>query len=241
MLKIKWCNVLGRLTYYGHAAFLVEVDGVKILIDPWVSNPLSPVRASDVSEQVDYVIVTHSHSDHLGDAEEIMRLNERAKFIAIYELAMYMARRVGEKRVIPANIGGPVKLEGVKIVFTEATHSSDYGSPTGVVIIASEARVYHAGDTGVFMGMRLIGEMYKPDIVLLPIGGHFTMGPLEAAKAVELIRPKVAIPMHYKTFPILEGSPEDFAKIIQEKCLPTKVVVLPPGGVYEFDFRLGLY
>ncbi|MEM1851493.1 MAG: MBL fold metallo-hydrolase, partial [Acidilobaceae archaeon] len=113
--------------------------------------------------------------------------------------------------------------------------------PAGVVVLAQEARVYHAGDTGVTMNMRLVGELYKPDIALLPIGGHFTMGPLEAAKAVELIRPKVVIPMHYKTFPVLEGAPEEFVKLVEERCLPSKVVVLSPGSAYEFDFRLGVY
>ncbi|MEM1873324.1 MAG: metal-dependent hydrolase [Acidilobaceae archaeon] len=232
---------MGRITYYGHAAFLVEVGGARVLIDPWISNPLSPVKPSDVAEQADYIVLTHSHSDHVGDTEEIMVLNERAKLVAIYELAVHMARRVGEKRVIAANIGGVVRLGDIRLVFTEALHSSDYGSPAGVVIISEEARVYHAGDTGVTMNMRLVGELYKPDIALLPIGGHFTMGPLEAAKAVELLRPKVAIPMHYKTFPVLEGTPEEFRKLVEEKCLPTKVVVLSPGEQYEFDFRLGVY
>ncbi|MEM4426954.1 MAG: metal-dependent hydrolase [Acidilobaceae archaeon] len=233
---------MGRITYYGHSAFLLELDYVKLLIDPWITNPISPVKSvQEVTKDIDYILVTHSHSDHLGDTEEIMTLNEKVKLVAIYELAMYIARRVGENRVVPVNIGGSVKLGDIKVVFTEALHSSGYGSPAGVVVLAQEARVYHAGDTGVTMNMRLVGELYKPDIALLPIGGHFTMGPLEAAKAVELIRPKVVIPMHYKTFPVLEGAPEEFVKLVEERCLPSKVVVLSPGSTYEFDFRLGVY
>jgi L-ascorbate metabolism protein UlaG (beta-lactamase superfamily) len=233
---------LGRLTYYGHAAFELVLDGYRILIDPWLSNPKSPVKPSDVRD-VDLILLSHGHFDHLGDAVEIARNNPRARVVAIFELASEVGRQIGEDRVIGGNIGGPISvgLGSLRVALTTATHSSPYGSPTGLVVIGEEGRVYHAGDTGVTMDMRLIGEIYKPDIALLPIGGHFTMDHVEAAKAVELIRPKVAIPMHYATFPILYGKPEEFKRLVEERCLPTKVVILEPGGSYEFDFKTSVY
>ncbi len=239
---------MAKLTYYGHAAFELVIDGRKVLIDPWLTNPKSPVKPSDVKD-VDLILITHSHFDHVGDTVEIAANNDKARIVAVYEVADQvagdLAQRLGTSkdelfnkgRVIGANIGGPVILEdlGLKVAFTPATHSG-IGVAAGVVVIGKEGRVYHAGDTGVTMDMRLVGEIYKPHIALLPIGGHFTMDPVEAAKAVELIRPLVAIPMHYGTFPVLYGKPEEFKKKVEDKCLPTKVVILNPGESYEFDY-----
>ncbi|MCE4602973.1 MAG: metal-dependent hydrolase [Desulfurococcales archaeon] len=230
---------MARLTYLGHAAFMLELDGKRILIDPWLSNPLSPMKPEEAKD-VDLVIVTHGHFDHIGDAPKILANNPRAKVVAVYELASHVAKQagIGDDRVVGGNIGGPMKVDGLDIALTPATHSSSgIGVATGVVVRGEEATVYHAGDTGVFMDMRIIGEIYKPHVALLPIGGHFTMDPVEAAKAVELLRPRVAIPMHYGTFPILYGKPEDFEKLVDSKCLPTEVKVLKPGESYEFSFK----
>ncbi|MEB3779397.1 MAG: metal-dependent hydrolase [Desulfurococcales archaeon] len=227
---------MGHLIYYGHAAFEVSLDGKKILIDPWLTNPKSPVKPSEV-KGVDLVIITHDHPDHVGDAVDILKNNPNAKVAAIFELASHIAEQIGDQgRAIGGNIGGPMIIDGLKVALTPATHSSARGNPTGVVIIGNEATIYHAGDTGVTMDMKLIGDLYRPHIALLPIGGHFTMDPLEAAKAVELIRPKVTIPMHYGTFPVLYGDPNQFKKLVEEKCLPTKVEILNPGDKYEFPF-----
>ncbi len=226
--------MMAKITFYGHSAFLVELDGKKILIDPYLSNPLSPVKPEDIKD-VDLVVLTHGHGDHLGDAITILKNNKNAKIVAIYELANYVGEQIGDPgRAIGGNIGGPMLVDDLKIALTPATHSSPYGAPTGVVIIGKEASIYHAGDTGVTMDMKLIGELYKPDIALLPIGGHFTMDPVEAAKAVELIKPKVAIPMHWGTFPVLYGKPEEFKKLVEEKTPETKVIILQPGETYSY-------
>ncbi len=226
--------MMAKITFYGHSAFLVELDGKKILIDPYLSNPLSPVKPEDVKD-VDLVVLTHGHGDHLGDAITILKNNKNAKIVAIYELANYVGEQIGDPgRAIGGNIGGPMLVDDLKIALTPATHSSPYGAPTGVVIIGKEATIYHAGDTGVTMDMKLIGELYKPDIALLPIGGHFTMDPVEAAKAVELIKPKIAIPMHWGTFPVLYGKPEEFKKLVEERTPETKVIILQPGETYSY-------
>lgn len=238
---------MARITWYGHAAFEIQIDGKKILVDPWLSNPKSPVKPEDVRE-VDLIVITHSHFDHVGDTVAIAKNNPNAKIVAVYEVADLVAGDLAKElgvskedlfnqgRVIGANIGGPVILEdlGLKVAFTPATHSG-VGVAAGAVIIGEKVRIYHAGDTGVTLDMRLVGEIYKPDVALLPIGGHFTMDPVEAAKAVELVRPRFAIPMHYGTFPVLYGKPEDFKKLVEDKCLPTKVVILQPGESFELE------
>ena len=218
-----------RVRWLGHAAFYAEVGGVRFLIDPWLSNPVYPSRPEDFAG-VDYVVVTHDHGDHIGSAAEVLRAASRAKLVAIYEVAQYVGEMVGMDRVVGANIGGPVRLPGgMSVVLTQALHSSTRGAPTGVVIGAGEESLYHAGDTGVFYGMRIIGELYKPKVALLPIGGHFTMGPREAALAVDLIRPRYAIPMHYGTFPVLWGTPQEFVDEVRRRGLDVEVIVLKPG------------
>jgi len=224
---------MGYVKWLGHAAFEILLDNKKILVDPWLTNPLSPTRPEEYRD-VDIIIVTHDHGDHLGDAITILK-NSRAKFVGIYELSSYIIENgVPQDRVIGGNIGGPIEVNGLTFILTHATHSCDRGSPTGVVIKGKEATIYHAGDTGLFYDMALIGELYKPDIALLPIGGHFTMGPYEAAKAVELLKPKVVIPMHYKTFPVIKGDPETFRKEVEKRGLKVEIIVLKPGEKYEF-------
>ncbi|MCS7106753.1 MAG: metal-dependent hydrolase [Acidilobaceae archaeon] len=223
------------IKYYGHSAFELHVDGYKILIDPWISNPLSQEKAAQVKD-VDLIIVTHGHGDHVGDVATIARNNPRARIVAIYELAEHLGRLIGDPaRAVGGNIGGPMKIEGVslKIALTPAVHSSPYGAPTGVVIAGRELTFYHAGDTSVMMDMKLIGEIYRPQIAMLPIGGHFTMDPVEAAKAVELLSPRVVVPMHYATFPVLYGRPEELEALVKQRGLPVKVRAMRPGEVAD--------
>jgi L-ascorbate metabolism protein UlaG (beta-lactamase superfamily) len=226
MLKLRWL---------GHAAFVVEVNGKVVLIDPWITNPLSPYRSIDSFTKdyhhVDLIIVTHDHGDHVGDSVELLRTYNKSRIVALYELAEEIARKANAlDRSIGANIGGPVTIDNeLTLVFTEAVHSSTIAHPSGVMIIGKNVSIYHAGDTGVFMDMKLIGELYNPTVALLPIGGWFTMGIKEAVKAVELIKPKYVIPIHYNTFNLIKADPKEFAKIVQEKVPGVTPIVLKPG------------
>jgi len=146
---------MAKVIWYGHASFLLSIDGVNVLIDPWITNPLSPYK--DVSEfakdvkNVDYIVVTHDHADHVGDSIELLQRYRTAKLVALYELANDIGEKAGvADRVIGTNIGGPVRLPNITMVFTPAHHSSIKGDPSGIVIIGKEAAVYHAGDTGLF-------------------------------------------------------------------------------------------
>lgn len=223
-----------KLTWFGHSAFKVELMGKVILIDPWLTHTLSPIRPSDL-KKVDYIIVTHDHGDHLGDTLEIMKRQKDAKVVSIFEIANHIAEALREpNRAIGGNIGGPIHVDDLDIVLTPAYHSSEKGSPTGVVIVSKEGTIYHAGDTGLFAEMSFIGELYKPNVALLPIGGHFTMGIKEAVKATELIKPQYVIPMHYSTFPVIKADPHEFKKLVEEKIPGVKVVILKPGESFEF-------
>jgi len=232
---------MARLTWYGHAAFKLELDGLTVLIDPWITNPLSPYRSVDSFvkdvKNVDLIVVTHSHGDHVGDTVELLKRYKQAKVLAIFELAEHLGREAGDiNRAIGANIGGPARFGSLRIVLTPAHHSSSIGDPAGVVIIGEKEQkaVYHAGDTGLVAEMQFIGELYRLDVALLPIGGHFTMGPLEAAKAAELLKPRMVVPMHYNTFDVIAANPEEFAKLVRERNPETRVVILKPGESLDF-------
>jgi len=222
---------VGRIRWLGHSGFEIELANKTLLIDPWLTgNPLAAVTASDI-KKADIVCVTHDHGDHLGDSVEICK-RTGATFVAIYELSVY-AEEQGVKNVVGINIGGTVKVKGIRITMVQAFHSSTRGAPTGFVIKAEEKTLYHAGDTGLFGDMNLIGEIHRPDVVLIPIGDYYTMGPREAAEAVKLIKPAVVVPMHYQTFPVLESSAENFTKLVKEKVPKVKVVELKPGDTYQ--------
>ncbi len=226
------------IKYLGHAAFelrLKGLDGIMktILIDPWLTSPLSPIDPDKYIREVgkiDYIIVTHDHGDHLGETIPIAK-KTGAAVITIFDLAVELEKK--GLRVIGANVGGRVKVNDLFVVLTPAIHSSEHGNPTGVVIGGPDVKIYHAGDTGLFAEMQFIHELYSPDIALLPIGGHFTMGIEEAVKAVELLKPKIAIPMHYNTFPPIRADPARFKELVEKKT-STKVVILKPGEKLEY-------
>ncbi|MCY0868734.1 MAG: metal-dependent hydrolase [Desulfurococcus sp.] len=227
---------MGVIRYLGHSFFevsLMGLDGVvkNIAIDPWVNNPLSPIRLEDYRRRrLDYIIVTHDHGDHLGNTVELARITG-ATVIGVYEVAVNIAEK-GVK-TIDGNIGGPLNIQDLEVILTSAVHSSSRGTPVGVVVRGKDLSVYHAGDTGVFSDMALIGELYKPRVALLPIGGHYTMGIREAVKAVELLKPEIVIPMHYNTFPVIKADPLEFKRLVEEKTR-SRVVVLKPGEEFTY-------
>ncbi len=223
-----------KITWLGHAAFLLE-GSKRVVIDPFISgNPTAPVKPDDLD--VDLILVTHGHGDHVGDAVEISK-RCKAPVVCIYELSVLLSRRGAE--TIGMNIGGTLKLDDVKVTMVKAVHSADVveneivsaGDPAGFVVEMDGITVYHAGDTDVFMDMQLIGELYKPKVALLPIGDFYTMGIRGALKALELIRPEIAIPMHYNTFPPIRQNPEEFKEKAEK--IGVKVIVLNPGESVE--------
>ena len=207
------------ITWYGHACFKVD----NVLIDPFVPNPLCNLPFDEIMEGVDVIAVTHGHGDHLGNAEELAK-SYNVPVVTNHEISVYLSERGVNAEGM--NIGGTIEINGAKLTMVKAEHSSDI-SPTisggvaaGFII---NDRVYHAGDTGLFGDMELIGEIYAPQIALLPIGGRYTMGIDEALVAIELIYPEIVIPMHYNTFPLIEVDVNEFVK--KAEALGVEVVV----------------
>ena len=224
-----------RITSLGHSAFLLEGRD-RVLIDPFLTgNPMASTTADKVD--CDIICVTHGHGDHLGDAVNIAR-RTGAVVASIIEMSTWL-EKTGVKSV-GFNMGGTATIRNTKITMVPAFHSSSIGAPglefsaamaVGMVIDSGKV-VYHAGDTCVFGDMKLIGELYKPDVALLPIGGFFTMDPRQAAMATGLINPKIAIPMHYGTWPPIEQDPKEFEKLAK-KSSKAKIVILKPGEHLE--------
>ena len=219
-----------KLKYFSHSAFQITSDNGKvILIDPFLDgNPTSPVKSDDV--KADFIILTHAHGDHLGDTLKIAK-EHSATVIAVNELADYCnAKGLNAHNM---HIGGGHDFDFGRVKFTIAHHGSLSpdnhfgGEPAGVLIIADGKTLYHAGDTGIFLDMKLIGEMNNIDYALLPIGDNFTMGVDDAVKASEFLRADVSIPMHYNTFPVIEASPNEFKAKVES--LGKKATVLEYG------------
>lgn len=227
-----------ELTYNGHANFTMT-DGVHtIIFDPWFTgNPSAVIRAADVGP-LDGILVTHGHQDHLGDAVELSK-TRNATIIAPNELALFCQRRGA--RVHPMNPGGKKMFEFGLVRMTTAEHSSAFtdrgveytGVPCGFIVEMGGLKTYFAGDTALTMDMKLIPEICPVDIALLPIGDNYTMGPEEAAKAVEFIKPGHVVPMHYGTFEILEQTPDLFVQLV--KRTSTVPVVVGIGKTHRFD------
>jgi L-ascorbate metabolism protein UlaG (beta-lactamase superfamily) len=216
-----------KLKYFSHSGFqLTTSAGKRILIDPFLTgNPTAPVKAADV--QADYIILTHAHSDHIGDSFDIAK-RCNSTFICVNELANYCISKGFNAHNM--HIGGGHNFDFGRVKFTIAHHGSltpdnHYGGePAGVIISADGKNVYHTGDTGLFYDMKLIGEMTSIDYMLLPIGDNFTMGITDAIKAVELVAPKTAIPIHYNTFPVIAADPNEFKKQVEAKGFKSRVL-----------------
>src|ERR1051325_6329475 len=212
-----------KLTWLGHASFRLETGGKTIYIDPWVmNNPACPERDKKV-RAADAVFCTHGHHEHIGDAVAIAR-QHNPTVVGIYELASWVGRK-GAKTIAPMNKGGTQSVAGVRVTLTHAVHSCGIQEDDGSIVYGGEAcgyvielesglKLYHAGDTAVFSDMAIIRDLYAPDIAMLPIGDHSTMGPREASYACNLLRPKFVIPMHFGTFPLLTGTPRELPRLI---------------------------
>lgn len=219
-----------KIRYLGHSCF--ELSGSKnVLIDPYLSeNPSAP----GIDVDPDIIAVTHGHSDHFGDTIELIE-KHKCKAVSIHEVSKYLAARGLECEGM--NKGGTITIDNIRFTMTEAVHSSsingeDGGCPAGF-IINDDVGVYHAGDTALFGDMRLIGDLYRPEIAILPIGDRFTMGPREAAIAASWIRPGIVIPMHYGTFPAIDRSPGEFSDLVSSLC-DSEVVILKPGESFTY-------
>ena len=224
-----------KITWLGHSAFLIE-GSKKVLVDPFITgNDKAPVKPDDVD--CDIIAVTHGHGDHLGDAIFISK-RKNVPVVAIYELAEYINSKGAT--AIGMNFSGTYEHEGVKLTMVPALHSSGItesefmhsgGLPAGFIIEMDGKTVYHAGDTGLFGDMKIIGELYTPDVSLLPVGGLFTMDTRLATIAAKWLKPKVVIPMHYNTWPPIEANPEDMRDDLEREGID--LVILEPGQSYE--------
>jgi L-ascorbate metabolism protein UlaG (beta-lactamase superfamily) len=210
----------GTLTWLGHASFRIETPGGKrVYVDPWLSGPTCPDSEKD-PERVDLIALTHGHDDHVGDTVELWK-KFNPPVVALVELRGWLSTQGLDWNMAHApNKGGTVDVDGVKITLTDANHSSSgpdgeyLGEPAGLVIeLEDGTTLYFAGDTNVFASMQLIGRIYEPDVAVLPIGDHFTMGPREAAVALELLGVKRCVPCHYGTFPLLTGRPDELRRL----------------------------
>jgi L-ascorbate metabolism protein UlaG (beta-lactamase superfamily) len=229
-------SLANKLTFHGHAAFELKTNaGYKLLFDPWLDgNPAADIGVEDV-ETADYILVSHGHGDHFGDVINIAKRTD-ATVIAMYELAAFCQSK-GVKSAHGMSIGGGYKFPFGYAKLTPALHGPGVEGSDGVVtttpngwwVDLGDARFYHAGDTALTMDMQLLQG--RVDVALLPIGDNFTMGPEDAARAVEMIKPRVVIPMHYNTFDLIKQDPDDFKRRVGGNA---EVVILEPGESFEF-------
>ena len=236
--------------FFGHSSFLFQhLSCGLVFVDPWLSgNPVCPIHLEDIQE-ANIVCVSHGHRDHLGDAIPIC-LKTGAMLVTTPEIAAHASRHgiPYEKQSYGLNIGGTYRRDGFAATMVQAFHTSEIqgrqynvdrtlepgsGASGFILDFGGEHRVYYTGDTGLFGDMKLFAEIYQPQIVILPIGGKYTMGPREAAKALELMRPPLAIPCHYDTFANQKVDMVEFQAMAAKSSPETKLILLKPGDTWE--------
>ena len=217
------------LTWYGHSNMFLHSGDVSVLVDPFFEgNPLAPDWKT--VPRPDIIAVTHDHGDHLGQAVPLA-LASGATVACIVELApLFVEGGVDPSRVVGWNVDGTVNIRGVRVTMTQAFHSAERGVPVGFVFeLPGGPTVYHAGDTGLFGDMRLIGERFALDAALLPVGGYYTMNGEQAAKACALLGVELAVPMHYGTFPALDATPDAFVEALRRHAPRCRALLPQPG------------
>ncbi|HWR82487.1 MAG TPA: metal-dependent hydrolase [Candidatus Deferrimicrobium sp.] len=222
-----------QIRFLGHSCVTITEGMHKLIIDPFITgNPQAPVTASEID--VNYILVTHGHGDHIGDAIAIAK-RTGGTIIANYELALLCAGQGAN--IHPMHVGGAHKFEFGRVKLTIAHHGGGHGEDAsrytgpavGFLVTIGGKTIYHPGDTGLFYDMKLIGELNRIDLAFLPIGDNFTMGIDDAVKAVEFLRPRKVVPFHYGTFPVIEEKPENFAARVSD----VEVVILKPGQTLD--------
>lgn len=227
-----------KITWLGHGTFRMQTPGGKVLlIDPWVmGNPACPEAEKKDVKKMDVMLCTHGHFDHIGDAVTIAK-KYQPTVVGIFELATWMQKK-GAQNVAPMNKGGTQKVGDVEVTMVHAVHSCGIQDDDGQMVYGGEAcgyvlefenklKVYHSGDTAVFSDMKIISDLYSPDIAILPVGDHFTMSPREATYACTLLRPSAVIPMHFGTFPVLGGTVAELRRLTAD--LSVQVIEMKPG------------
>ncbi|KNC79884.1 hypothetical protein SARC_07738 [Sphaeroforma arctica JP610] len=236
------------IQFLGHAAFSISVKGFVILIDPWLNNPKAPEGAIDTLTKVDVILISHGHFDHVGDAAMLAK-KFKAQVYCIHEVSFYLkGEGVADEQIVGMNIGGTADLgNGCQATMTQAVHSGGCGSEHPlqvggaaagwVVHLPNGHRIYHSGDTDVFGDMKVISDLYSPDVALLSIGDHYTMGPRGAAYAINnlLKSVNIVVPMHFGTFPLLAGTPAELKKLVTSKTV--NVCELKPGETLDLPGR----
>lgn len=224
-----------KISYHGHSIVKIQTDDHTILIDPFITgNELTDLVVED--EKPDVILLTHGHNDHVGDTVALAKASD-ALVVAPNELAIYLGLQGLNTHGM--NIGGANEFDFGTVKFTKAFHSSSYqtedntfiytGMPAGILFTVEGKTIYHAGDTSLFGDMKLIGERHPIDVAFLPIGDNFTMGPEDAAYAVELLNPKVTIPVHFNTFPPIKQDPQNFKSLVKDH----EVKIMAPGDQFE--------